>query len=239
MLAALLAMRITPRVQQARHPAVLEGLKIGVTYALGFPPVRTLLLLLALMSLAIMPISVLLPIFASEILHGAGRHAGVPHRRHRPGLSGRRIYLASRKSVLGLGRQIGLAAGGFGLSAIGFAWSTSIWLSSVLLFTGGMAMMVHMAASNTLLQTIVDDDKRGRVMGLYTMAFMGMAPVGSLLAGAVADEWGAANAVRLSGVVTLLAATWFFSRLPALREQVSARSTREWASSPRSPADWR
>src|SRR5262249_27594411 len=130
------------------------------------------------------------------------------------------ITLASRRTVLGLGRWVAWAPGVFGLGLIGFSYARELWLSLPLLAVTGFAFMAHLAASNTILQTIVHDDKRGRVMSLYTMAFLGMAPFGSLLAGVIADELGAPAMVRLGGGGCLVGALLFTLALPRLRASV-------------------
>jgi MFS family permease len=130
------------------------------------------------------------------------------------------LSLAARKSVRGLVRMIPIAAAVFGLGLIGFGLSRWFWLSMVMVLVAGMGMMQIMAGSNTIIQTIVSEDKRGRVMSYYTMAFMGMAPFGSLLAGTMASRFGAPSTVIFSGSAVLLGAAWFATRLPALRRQI-------------------
>ena len=130
------------------------------------------------------------------------------------------LSLAARRNVRGLVRMIPIAAAVFGLGLIGFGLSHWFWLSMLTVFIAGMGMMQGMAASNTVIQTIVTDDMRGRVMSYYTMAFMGMAPFGSLIAGTMAHIFGAPLTVMLNGAVILLGAAWFTTRLPALRSQI-------------------
>jgi len=130
------------------------------------------------------------------------------------------MFLATRKNVLGLGRVLPLAAAIFGTGLIALGLSRLLWLSLlVMLFVGG-AMMTQMASSNTILQTIVHDDKRGRVMSFYSMAFLGMAPFGSLLAGALAHQIGAPRTVMISGTICIAGAAWFASQLKAMRDVV-------------------
>jgi MFS family permease len=130
------------------------------------------------------------------------------------------LSLAARRNVRGLVRMIPIAAAVFGAGLIGFGLSRVFWLSMVTVFIAGMGMMQGMAASNTVIQTIVTDDKRGRVMSYYTMAFMGMAPFGSLLAGSMAHKVGAPWTVIANGAVVVLGAAWFATRLPGLRNQI-------------------
>ncbi len=167
-----------------------------------------------------MPYAVLMPIIAKEILGGGPSTMGFLMAFSGLGALTGALYLASRKSVLGLVRIIPLAAGLFGAGLIAFSLSKSFWLSLFLLGIVGFGMMVQMAASNTLLQTIVDDDKRGRVMSLFIMAFIGMAPFGSLLAGALANSIGAAHTILISGMICVVAALVFWSRLPILRKAI-------------------
>src|SRR5262249_39926728 len=153
--------------------------------------IRTVLLVLALVSLAGMPYLVLMPMMATDVLHAGADGNGFLMSASGLGALGGAIYLARRNSPVGLGKIIALAAAGFGVGLIAFSRSTTMWLSLPLLVVTGFAMIVQMAASNTLIQTLVDEDKRGRVMSFYTMAFFGTRPVGSLLAGGLAQGLGA------------------------------------------------
>jgi MFS family permease len=130
------------------------------------------------------------------------------------------LSLAARRSVRGLIRMIPVAAIVFGLGLVGFGLSHWFWLSMITVLIAGMGMMQGMASSNTIIQTLVPEDKRGRVMSYYTMAFMGMAPFGSLLAGSMASAFGAPLTVVVSGSVVLLGAGWFYTRLPAIRQVI-------------------
>jgi len=219
-LAALMAMRLAPpaRAKPPRH--VLDELREGFAYAFGFLPIRALLSLLAVVSLAVMPLAVLMPVFAKEVLQGGPGTLGMLTAAVGMGALGGALVLASRKSVLGLGRQIAWASSLVGLGLIAFSFSAVLWLSLVLLAMTGFAMMMETAASNTILQTIVEDDKRGRVMSLYAMAFLGTAPLGSLLAGSLASRIGAVHTVQLFGAVCLAGSLLFARRLPALRKVV-------------------
>jgi MFS family permease len=220
-IASLLLMRIVPRPRRAQAESrVLAGLREGWTYVAGSPPIRSILLLLALVSLVGMPYTVLMPVFASKILHGGSHTLGFLMAATGLGALAGAVFLANRRSVLGLGRIIPLMAGLFGAGLIGFSLSRTLWLSIPLLFVTGLGFMVQMAASNTLLQTLVEDDKRGRVMSFYTMAFMGTAPFGSLLAGSLATRFGAPHTLLLGGVGCIAAACWFATLLPGLRELV-------------------
>lgn len=214
---ALLAMKITPKKREAQSSKVFQGLKEGFSYAFGFAPIRSVLLLLGLVSLMGMPFTVLMPIFAEKILHGGPQALGFLSGATGVGAIAGSIYLASRKSVLGLGRIIVISSNLFGIGLIGFSLSRLFWLSLLMMLLTGFGMMVEMASSNTVLQTIVEEDKRGRIMGFYTMAFMGMVPFGSLLAGTLANNIGAPNTVMIGGVACILGSLLFAKKLPSLR----------------------
>lgn len=216
-LAALLAMRL-PRRERAR-PAASLGRYVaeGVRYVFGFAPIRALLLLLALVSFAAMPYSVLLPVFAADVLGGGPHTLGLLSAASGVGALAGALYLASRTSVLGLGRVIVAATVSLGAALVGFSHSGSLWLSAALLVVAGAGMMVQMAAANTLIQTMVDEDKRGRAMSFFGMAFQGAAPFGSLLAGWLAGHVGVRAVVTGSGVLVLLGGLAFATQLPRLR----------------------
>ncbi len=216
-IASLLAMRLPPHVPRRHGNSLATELHEGWSYVTGFVPVRTILLLFAVVSLMGMPFVVLMPIFAARVLHGGPHTLGFLMGAMGVGALASALSLAARKSVRGLIRIIPIAAAVFGLGLIGFGFSRFFWLSMVMVLVAGMGMMQGMAASNTIIQTLVSEDKRGRVMSFYTMAFMGMSPFGSLLAGAMANAFGAPPAVIASGIAIMLGAAWFFTRLPAIR----------------------
>jgi MFS family permease len=219
-IASLLAMRIHAPVIQRKASSTFADLQAGWTYVSRFLPIRTILLLFAAVSLMGMPFVVLMPIFAAKVLHGGPHTLGFLTGAMGLGALLSALSLAARKHVRGLVRMIPIAAAVFGLGLIGFGLSHIFWLSMLTVFIAGAGMMQGMAASNTVIQTIVTDDKRGRVMSYYTMAFMGMAPFGSLLAGSMAQAVGAPLTVMLNGSVVLVGAVWFLTRLPALRRQI-------------------
>jgi len=220
-IASLLAMKITPRMtKESKQTKMLQQLGEGFRYAIGFAPIRNVLLLLALVSLVGMPYTVLMPVFANEILHGGPNTLGLLMAASGVGALAGAMLLAARKSVLGLGKYIPLTAGAFGAGLIAFSFSRVIWLSLLLMIVTGLGFMIQMAASNTVLQTIVDEDKRGRVMSFYMMAFMGTAPFGSLLAGSVAERIGAPHTLLFGGIGCIIGALWFATSLPALRRDV-------------------
>ena len=207
---SLLAMKINEKKIKSSHPHVLHGLKEGFVYAFNFAPIRYILILLSLVSLTGVPYQVLMPVFAKDIFHGGPQTLGFLMAMAGVGALIGAIYLAGRRSVLGLGKIIVLASGVFGLGLIVFSRSRVLWFSMLVICVAGFAMMVQMAASNTILQTIVEEDKRGRVMSFYTMAFMGMTPFGGLLAGALASKISAPNTLLFGAFV----AYWVRLSLP-------------------------
>jgi MFS family permease len=217
---ALAAMRLAPRMPPKQRRRIHQELYEGVSYAFGFPPIRNILLLVALMSLVGMPYSVLLPVFARDVFHGGAHTYGFLMTASGSGALAGTLYLASRKSVIGLGRIIGWAAAMFGAGVSVLALSDSFALSLAALCMAGFGIMVQVASSNTILQTIVEEDKRGRVMSLFVMAFMGMTPFGSLAAGALAGSIGARGTILLGGGACLAGAALFAHHLPAIREKV-------------------
>lgn len=219
-IASLLAMTITARKAEKSGPYVLHGLREGFVYTFGFAPIRAILLFLALVSLMGMPYTVLMPVIAKDVLHGEAHTLGFLTAATGMGALTGAVYLASRKSILGLGKIIALAGSGFGLALVAFSLSRLLWLSLLLMLLSGFGMMVQMASSNVVLQTIVDDDKRGRVMSFYAMAFLGMAPFGSLFAGGLASRIGAPTTIMIGGVSCILGAIIFARKLPVLREMV-------------------
>jgi MFS family permease len=214
---SLLAMRLKAGESRRKVSSTWTELKEGWTYVSEFLPVRTILLLFAVVSLMGMPFVVLMPIFAAQVLHGGPHTLGFLMGAMGVGALISALSLAARKSVLGLVRMIPIAAAVFGLGLIGFGLSRVFWLSMVMVLFAGMGMMQGMAGSNTIIQTIVSEDKRGRVMSYYTIAFVGMAPFGSLLAGSMARAIGAPWTVVINGSVVLLGAVWFLTQMPTLR----------------------
>lgn len=220
-IAALVAIRVPRRPPPSGPPlSPWRHLQEGVSYVSGFAPIRTLLLLVGLVGIAGVPYRVLMPVFATDVLRGDAHTLGFLMGGIGVGALTGALLLAARRGVRGLGRLIVLSVAAVGASLVGFSVSRSLSLSLVLVFFAGLGMMLHMASSNTILQTIVDDDKRGRVMSFYAAAFMGTMPIGSLLAGAVADLIGAPRTVLIGGVCCLLGAVGFSRALPALREEV-------------------
>jgi MFS family permease len=219
-IAALLAMKLNLPPVQKKGIAMLSNLKEGFKYAFGFPPIRAILLLLALVSIMGMPYTVLMPIFARDILRGGPHTMGFLMGSVGVGALIGAIYLASRKSVIGLTKVIVFASSMFGIGLILFSLSRNLLLSMSMLFFVGMGMMLQMATSNTLLQTLVDDDKRGRVLSFYNMSFFGMAPLGSFLAGSLASKIGTPATVAFGGITCIIGALIFLKILPELRKSM-------------------
>jgi MFS family permease len=219
-IASLLAMRLKPAALKRVTASMWAQLREGWDYVAGFRPIRTILTLFALVSLMGWPFTVLMPVFASTILKGGPHTLGFLMGGVGVGALVSALSLAIRKSVLGLGRMIYIATGMFGVALIFFGLSKNFWLSLVCMLFCGFGMMQQMAASNTIIQTIVDEDKRGRVMSFYTTAFVGMAPFGSLLAGAMARAIGAPRTVMVSGACCIAGAIWFASRLNSIRKVI-------------------
>jgi MFS family permease len=217
---SLLLMTIPKTAPRALSRRVWEQLREGWDYVSRAVSMRSILLLLALISLVGMPYTVLMPVFASKILHGGPHTLGFLMAATGVGALAGALSLAMRSSVLGLGRRIVEMSALFGASLVAFALSRYLWVSIAILPVTGFAMMQHMAASNTILQTIADDEKRGRVMAFYSTAFLGMAPFGSLLAGSIAARIGAPETLVIGGVACMAGSLWFMCRLPSIRREV-------------------
>jgi MFS family permease len=219
-IASLLMMRLHAPVVQRKASSTFADLKAGWTYVSRFLPIRTILLLFALVSLMGMPFVVLMPVFAKVVLHGGPHTLGFLTGAMGLGALVSALSLAARRNVRGLVKMIPIAAAVFGTGLIGFGLSRVFWLSMLMVFIAGMGMMQGMAASNTVIQTIVSDDKRGRVMSYYTMAFMGMAPFGSLLAGTMAHV----GLAPLSGWVARMLAHMGMARFGSLLSGILAHA---------------
>ncbi|MCE3235595.1 MAG: transporter [Vampirovibrio sp.] len=217
---ALLSMRLTPKPVVQHTRSYLESVREGFSYAYHFPAMRAILLLVALVSLAGLPYSVLVPVYARDILHGDAQTLGYLMGSVGAGALTGAFYLASRSNVLGLGRLIPIAAGLFGITLVGFAFSHTLWLSMGLIYLLGLCMMMQLASSNILLQTLADEPMRGRIMSLYTMAFLGMTPFGSLMIGSMATHIGVSTTLAIGGCTCIAGAVLFSSRLSPLRKTV-------------------
>ena len=216
----LLLMKIEhPAKLISREGSPLENILEGFRFVRDAKPIRVILLLLGLVSLVGMPYSVLMPVFAHQILHGGARELGILMGATGVGALLGALSLAARVGVKGLGRVIALCAGGFGVSLILFSFSHVFWLSVILLVPVGFTMMVQMASSNTLVQSMSPDQLRGRVIAVYSMMFMGMAPFGAFFAGAIAHRIGAPWTVAIGGVACIAGAIAFGMHLPNIRGQ--------------------
>ena len=214
---SLLMMHVKPAALRRATTSMLEQLREGWSYVANFQPIRTILTLFALLSLMGMPFMVLMPIFASQVFHGGPHTLGYLMGASGIGALISAISLALRRSVRGLTTMIQIAAVMFGAGLILFGLSHHLVLSLFLMLIVGFGMMQGLAASNTIIQTLVPEDKRGRVMSYYTMAFVGMAPFGSLLAGALAHKFGAPHAVIITGTCCLIGAVWYTTQLKSIR----------------------
>jgi MFS family permease len=214
----LLLMQVTPRPIRPMGSALAHVIE-GFRFVRHTAPIRDLLLLVGLVSLVAMPYTVLMPIFADKILHGGARGLGVLMGATGVGALLAALALAARTGVHGLGRWVTLACAGFGLSLIAFALSRIFWLSAALLVPAGFCMMLQMSSSNTLIQSMVHDHLRGRVMSVYAMSLIGMAPFGALFAGALADRLGAPVTVIMGAVACLGGAAIFGLHLPKIRDE--------------------
>jgi MFS family permease len=216
---SLLLMRVTPRAGRGRAP-MLEELRSGVRYVFGFAPIRELLLNVALIGTMGMPYAVLMPVFASKVLHGGPHTLGWLMTASGLGALAGTVYLAARHTVVGLGKVIVVSIALLSAGLIAFSFSKSLWLSMAVLPLVGAGMMLQSSSSNTILQTLVDEDLRGRVMALYAVAVLGTQPFGSLAAGVLADRIGAPRTILAGAVGCVLTGAWFAFRRPMLARHV-------------------
>jgi MFS family permease len=217
---ALLAIKVPKRKKAAHTSRLWQDLREGYSYAFGFAPMRYILLQLGLMSFMGMAYAVLMPIFAKDILHGGPHTLGFLMAASGIGALTGAVYLASRQTILGLGRFIAYASAIFGMGIIAFSLSKILIVSLFMMFITGYGMIVQMASSNTILQSIVEEDKRGRVMSIYATAIIGMAPIGNLFAGALASRIGAPNTLIVSGIACIIGSLIFAVNLPQIRKEV-------------------
>jgi MFS family permease len=213
-IASLLLMRIRPAQIARSTKSMLEQMREGWDYVRAFRPIRTILLLFSLISLMGYPYAVLMPIFAAQVLHGGAATLGWLTGASGIGAFVSALSLAVRKSVVGLTRMLQIAAAMLGTALILFGVSHTLWLSLLLMVFAGFGLMQGASASNTIIQSLVTEDKRARVMSYYTMAFFGAAPFGSLLAGALAHRIGAPHTVILTGACCIAGSLWFSLHLP-------------------------
>jgi len=217
-IASLLMMVVTPAEVRRATTTMVEQLVEGWSYVTTFRPIRTILLLFSLTSLMGFPFMVLLPIFAAKVLHGGPHTLGFLTGASGVGALVSAVSLALRRTVRGLTTMIQISALMFGAGLIAFGLSHTLWLSMLFMLVTGFGMMQGLAASNTVIQTLVPEEMRSRVMSYYTMAFVGMAPFGSLLAGFMAHHIGAPHTVMVTGAACVVGAIWFTTQLPSVRK---------------------
>jgi len=217
---SLLMMRLSIQQTHRKAEKIIRELSDGLRYTFGFAPIKHLLILLSISSLMGMSYSVLMPVFAKEVLHGGSNTYGFLMGAAGFGALMGALFLASRKSVVKLGRIVPASAILFGSALLGLSFSRLFPISLVLMVFIGLGMMMQTAASNTILQTITDDDKRGRVMGFYSMSIMGTAPFGSLMAGGLAKVIGTPWTIFAGGFVTIIGGLFFLRKLPELKALV-------------------
>ncbi len=218
-IASLLVMKVRPHEWPQSKAPMLEQMREGWDYVRSFVPIRTILILFSLISFMGYPYAVLMPVFATDILHGGPTTLGMLMGATGVGALVSALSLAVRKSVVGLSRMIQISAAMLGTALILFGFSTNLWLSMVLMIFVGFGLMQTASASNTVIQSLVSEDKRARVMSYYTMAFFGAAPIGSLLAGTLAHIVGAPITVMITGVCSLLGFAWFTTQLPKVNAE--------------------
>lgn len=224
---ALLAMQVSPRVLPATRPRLFAGLREGFAYALKSPTMRNVLLLMALVNLAGMPYMALMPVMVRDVLRGGPQTLGFLVSCSGIGAIGGALYLASRKQTAGLLRVMSLASFSFAVGIIAFSQSRLLPLSMALMLLTGFGMMAQMASANTTLQTLVDDERRGRVMSLHMMSFTGTAPFGSLWGGAAATHIGAPATLLVGGLACLLGAAGFASQLRRMGDVVAPQGSHD------------
>jgi len=215
---SLLMMHIKETERPETNENIREGLKSGWQYTFGFMPIRTLLILLAIIGLVGIPYVTLMPAYAKEILKGGSHTLGFLMSASGAGAFIAALYLASRKTVIGLGKIIAFNTIVFGLGLIAVSFSSTLWFALAIMFLIGVNMIASIASVNTLIQTLADEDKRGRVMSFYAMALMGMNPIGNLCAGSIASAIGVPMTLLFGGIITLGTGIWFETIRPSIRK---------------------
>jgi MFS family permease len=219
-IASLVAMRFARRERPRKQSHMIDELRTGFRYVAGFAPVSAILVQVTLISVMGMPYAVLMPVIAAKVLHGGPNTLGLLMTASGAGALAGTIYLAARHSVLGLGKVIVVATIGLSVGLMAFSFSNTLAVSMAVLPLVGAGMMLQAASANTILQTVVEEKLRGRVMAFYTMAVLGTQPIGSLIAGALADRIGAQHTIFLGAIVCLLGGLWFAYRRKKLAEFV-------------------
>jgi MFS family permease len=215
---SLFMMKVPTRKKAKDNARIMEDMREGFKYAFGFPPIKYIILLLGIVSLMTMTYSVLMPVFAKEVLHGGSHTFGFLMGAAGIGALLGGLYLASKTTILRLGKIVPISAAVSGLGLVLLSISRYFPLSLLIMVITGLGMMLHTASSNTILQTIVDEDKRGRLMSIYTMAIMGTAPFGSLMSGGLAKIIGAPDTIFVGGVACMIGAVFFYLKLPHLED---------------------
>ena len=237
-IASLLLMRLAARKGRGQAGgSLIQELREGWNYVRRSRPIRTVLLILALTCLMGWPYSVLLPVFAGKVLHGGAHTLGWLTAASGVGAFSSALALAMRKSVIGLTRNLQAAVVVLGVGLILFGLSHVLWLSLALMVVVGFGLIQAAAVCNTIIQSLVPDDKRARVMGYYTMAFVGAAPFGSLTAGALAQHIGAPHTVMITGGFCIAGAAWFASQLSKIRPEMRASYREKERSATRAAAE--
>ncbi|MDP4187771.1 MAG: MFS transporter [Bacteroidota bacterium] len=235
-IAALLAMRLHGYSKQEEGKNIFQEFKEGFNYTFGFLPIRALLLLLALINLMGMSYVVLMPVVAKDILMGGSHTMGFLMGASGAGALLGAFYLASRKTVVGLSRKIPMALCLFSLSVIAISFSKNLYISLILMFLAGLGMITQMASTNTVIQTLVDDDKRGRVMSFYAMSFMGISPFGSLLAGSLSKLIGVQYTILIGGIACFIGFLIYEKNMPAIRLIIRSVYEKKGILTPKIPA---
>jgi len=217
---SLLVMHLKKIEEKRESGKLINDMKEGLRYTFGFPPIKHILILLGVASLMGSSYQVLMPVFAKEVLHGGSGTFGFLMGAAGSGALVGALFLASRESLIKLGRIIPAATALFGAGLVALSFSRNFPVSLLLMVIIGVGMMLHTASSNTILQTITDDDKRGRVMSFYTIAIMGTAPFGSLLAGSLAKIIGTPFTILIGGISCIIGAFFFYKKLPELKRIV-------------------
>jgi predicted MFS family arabinose efflux permease len=217
---SLLAMRVVLKTTHRSTAPIREELRAGFRYVTEFAPIRNALLLLALVSTMGMPYTVLMPAIARNVLHGDSHTLGFLMTASGLGALAGALYLASRRTVVGLGGVIAVASVAFGAGLVLFSFSRNLVLSLAVLPIAGGGMMVTLASTNTIIQTLVEERLRGRVMSFYAMAFLGSAPLGSLISGLLADRVGPTATIFLGGIACIAGGAWFAAWLPRFKDKV-------------------
>lgn len=215
---SLMRMNVRRKIDKPGKGNMFAEMKEGLYYAFGYAPIKHILILLAVVNLLGSSYQVLMPVFTKEILQGGSSTFGFLMGAAGLGALLGALFLASRETIIKLGRIIPAASALFGAGLVGLAFSRFFSVSIFLMLVSGLGLMLHTAASNTILQTITDDDKRGRVMSFYTISIMGTAPFGSLLAGSLAKTIGTPYTILIGGISCIAGAFFFYRKLPELKK---------------------